>query len=240
MSDLVRLQGSNMNNELTEEQKRKIEAEEKYRSQVRQKFVERPKYYTQVARSNQSGCSGCAMLILIPAIAGIIIVAIMSAINPKAQLEKARQLREQTENTSTGTQKSAAKGLGITRKAVMDSLRKDGFVFQKAADADGQESYMAINKAATVMLSGPAGNLTQAGITIELGSSNVSSTVLSQTYIFSLAHAVALESVKWIADDTVAHKDVSQPYKSSKVFGGNKFLLSYQPKMFMALFISPE
>ena len=226
--------------ELSEDQKHKIEAEEEYRSQVRQKFVGKPKYYASVSRPKKPFFSGCGMLILIPAIAGIFIVAVMSAANPKAQLEKARQLREQTENTSTGTQNSTAKGLGITRKAVIDPLRKDGFVFQKANDVDGQESYMAVNKAATVMLSGPAGNLTQAGITVELGSSNVSSTVLSQTFILSLARTVAPESVKWITDDTVAHKDVSQPYKSSKVFGGNKFLLSYQPKMFMALFISPE
>lgn len=229
-----------MTQELSEDQKQKIEAEEKYRSQVRERTAKKPEYYVPIPKPKKSFFSGCAMLILIPAIAGIIIVAIMSAVNPKAQLEKAQQLREQTENTSTGTQNSTAKGLGITRKYVIDALRKEEFVFQKANNVDGQESYMAINKAATVVITGPSENLTQAGITVKLRGEDTGSTFLSLSYILLVGDTIAPGAGKWIGEDVIAHKDVSQPYTSSKVFGGNKFLFSYQPKIFMALFISPE
>lgn len=226
--------------ELSEDQKLKIEAEEEYRSKVRKRAAKELEHYVPTTQPKKSFFSGCTQLFLVIAGLGIVSVAVLSSVNPGKQMEKARRLREQTENTSSNVQTDTDKRLGISRKNIVDALRKDGFVFQKAADVDGQESYMAINKAASIVLTGPANNLVQAGITVELGGTDINSTVLSQTYILSLAGAIAPESVKWIADDTAAHKDVSQPYKSSKVFNGNKFLLSYQPKMFMALFISPE
>ena len=80
-----------MNDELSEDQKQKIEEEEKYRSQVRQKFVEKPRHYEPVSRSSQSGC---LKYVFILAIVGVVIVAIQSAINPVRTLERAQTLGE--------------------------------------------------------------------------------------------------------------------------------------------------
>lgn len=215
--------------ELSEDQKQKIEAEERYGAEIKQELAHKP---MQQKKSKRSGCFWVFAIFL--ALFGFGVIA--SAMSQPKQINEAQVSQSEAGINTT----NRVSGIGVGRKIVMSSLREDGFVFQKVDNIDGQESYMAINKAATVMLTGPADNLVQVGITVKLGDSNTSSTVLSQTYILSLASTIAPESVKWIAEDTVAHKDVSQPYKSSKVFGGNKFLLSYQPKMFMALFISPE
>lgn len=80
-----------MSEDLSESQKQKIEAEEEYRSQVRQKFVEKPRYYESVSQSSQSGC---LKYVFILAIVGIVIVAIQSALNPVRQLGKTQTLRE--------------------------------------------------------------------------------------------------------------------------------------------------
>lgn len=218
-----------MTQELSEGQKQKIEAEERYRAEIKQELAHKP---MQQKKSNRSGCFWVFAIFL--ALFGFGVIA--SAMNQPKQINEAQVSQSEAGINTT----SRVSGIGVGRKIVMSSLRKDGFVFQKVDNIDGQESYMAINKAATIVLTGPADNLAQAGITVKFGSTDIDSTVLSQTYILSLARTIAPQSVKWIADDTVAHKDASQPYKSSKVFGGNKFLLSYQPKMFMALFISPE
>jgi len=70
-----------MTQELSENQKQKIEAEERYRSQVREELVEKPRRYMPVIQARQSGCSGCVVALLIIAILGIISVGILSAIN---------------------------------------------------------------------------------------------------------------------------------------------------------------
>ncbi len=73
-----------MDSGLTEDQKRRIEAEESYRWRISQKCK----------GQGGSGCSGCLKILVI--IAGLVVlsVAVLSAANPQKQMEKARILRE--------------------------------------------------------------------------------------------------------------------------------------------------
>lgn len=77
-----------MSEELSEDQKRKIKAEELYRSQIKGRMTQ------SFQNPKGSGCSGCAKTLLIIAGLGILSVAILSAINPKSQLEKAQLTKE--------------------------------------------------------------------------------------------------------------------------------------------------
>lgn len=80
--------------ELTGDQKQKIEAEEQYRSHIRERLAKTSEFYASALQPRPSGCSGCAKMLLIIAGFGILMVAVSSAVNPGKQMEKARLTKE--------------------------------------------------------------------------------------------------------------------------------------------------
>jgi hypothetical protein len=81
-----------MNEELSEDQKQKIEAEEAYRWRINRQ-IDR-----NANNQNGSGCFGSFLkFILVIAGLGVLAVAVLSSVNPQKQMEKARTLRESQE-----------------------------------------------------------------------------------------------------------------------------------------------
>lgn len=247
-----------MSEELSEDQKRKIEEEEEYRSQVRQKFVKQPKYYTPVARSSQSGCSGCLKYVLIFFIVSVVIGAIMSVANPQEKLKTSNGI-QQSADFITSTENTTDKGIGVSRNAVIRGLTPHGFSFRKdtVAATQGKTEFVGLmgkNKFAKVFLVGPEDNLTQASIWVDAIGEHEGTELVKETLSKPLSDKDKEElntgllkvpifvgiidktAVTWIGGQMVdagnnpLSFDMPKPNsKTTKVFGGNLFEFIYFP-----------
>jgi len=247
-----------MNEELSEEQKRKIKEEEEYRSQVRQKFVDKPKYYAPVTRSNQSGCSGCLKYVLIFFIVSVVIGAIMSAANPQGKLDTSNGIKQSADFISP-TENTTDKGIGVSRSAVIRGLTPHGFSFRKDAVAatQGKTEFVGErgkNKFAKVFLRGPEDNLTQVSIWVDSIGAPDGRELVKETLSKPLSNKEKEElntgllkvpifvgiidktAATWIegqmvdASNNPLSFDMPKPdSKTTKVFGGNLFEFIYFP-----------
>lgn len=122
-----------------------------------------------------------------------------------------------TEHTSTSS--LLPKGLGITRKYMIDSLNKGAeaaddsdFQFKQGVDVNGKDNYIAQQGQNLVQLIGPSDNLTEVGTTAILGDST-GDNMIALVYIIGAANLVDPHSLNWV---TGVMKDAGNTTKDSQ------------------------
>lgn len=238
-----------MDDGLTEDRKRKIEAEELYRSRVK----DRMSHDFQKPRQ-----SGCANPLLIIAGFVILLVAVSSVINPEEQLEKSNGT-QQSASFITPTQNTTGRGIGVSRNAVIQGLKPHGFSFNEdgISASQGKTEFVGLrgkNKFAKVLLAGPEDNLTQASIWVDAIGKHKGTELVKETLSKPLSDKDKEElntgllkvpifvgiidetAVTWIesqmtnAGDNPLSFDMSKPNsRTAKVFGDNLFEFIYFP-----------
>lgn len=223
---------------LSEEEKKRIEEEEAYRQKVREEQTYRSQLNEDKEPKKKSiGCLGTIFILIL--IFGLLPILIITVINPRKQLEKAKQ--QSTENnTSVGiTTKpedydaKRKKHIDVSRKTIMDIFKGKGYVFKNDKPVNELESYLGTKGKGTIQLIGTEDNLNSISFLAEMGSDpdgTVGKSTLAQTEMILMAATVDKECSDWLMGEI--HKmaeNLYDMYTNEETACGRKLGIIYLP-----------
>jgi len=116
----------------------------------------------------------------------------------------------------------------MDRQRIINAFEKPkvGFSFEENAPINGQENYVGIKDRSVIQLLGPADNLMQASILIEIGPDPEEAKILMLN-VMGLVNAIDKTATPWFAAESL--KLGEEEFTSSEIFNDKIFEIHYTP-----------
>jgi hypothetical protein len=218
---------------LTEEEKAKIQEEEAYRAEARNKLNQQtPNPSTTPPKKKGIGCLGIIGILFV---FGIVMAGIVQIANP-AQRSSDTAPEIGTENLT----KSTATNINISRQTIVSALKD--YSFRKEAELKtGQENYVARNNVAEIQLLGSTDNLNSASFTVYLTKGTAGERVVAMSAMTLFGSSVDIACGKWFTNQVVSmNSDKTKIYTKSEFACGRKLSFYYYPGDTFTFGIEPQ
>jgi hypothetical protein len=204
---------------LTEADKKQIEDEEAYRQKVREEQGYRSQLQEKPKKKSRAG-----KLFLI-FIGIVIVLSIMLSSSSSESINNTPQ------NTNNYQLSSKTGQIDVTRSALMNTLKNEGYSFRKDNPLSGEENYVAAKGKGEVQLLGKEENLSSASFTAYMGfdaNGTVDSSVKAQTEMVVFSSAIDKTCTDWLVQrvkEAVASNEIV--YEMSGEYCGRMLSLIY-------------
>ena len=187
---------------LTEEDKKRIEEEELYRQKVREEQLHPNHQLNENKKPKKKLTRWWIVLIGIVLFAGIIRMLFSS--------NSTHTPIPQTINNSTPTpidfDALRKKHINISRKVMMDTFKKEGFVFKKFNTGNklNMDSYIGTKDKAAIELTGNEDNLYAISFNADMGfdpDGTIGKSLVAQSQMLYFASLINKESVEWLTNE---------------------------------------
>lgn len=201
---------------LTDEEKRKIEEEERYRAELKKQLGNE----TEPKKEEKKGIgclAWCAIIFIILITLGALISSSSSGNKPP------------TLDTTNSKKPSINSYINVTRQTIIQALKD--YTFKKESELiKGQENYIAKDKVTEIQLLGSSDNLNSASFTVHLTQGTVGDRTVAMTAMVPFAGSVDELCVKWLIEQVErAHDNISTTYSNTEIACGRKLSYFYFP-----------
>ncbi len=204
---------------LTDQEKRKIEEEERARVEARKKIEK---------ESKGIGCGTILVGILVFGLLMMVVVGLIIKISPSTY-------------NSTPTSMMSSGKIDVSREQIINTMVN--YNFSQKETLNGQENYMAQNKAIKIQLLGLEDNLSSASITDILRESETTleERMSGLTDMINFAKSIDPNASTWFAKTITNDHPIGdlKPYEVSNVISGRKLTVIFTPGDSLTLGITP-
>jgi len=234
---------------LSEEEKEKIKEEEEYRNSIRNELKKGE--IESNHKENNNGIRTRWWHVLIAIIIFVSIIKLISLMSNQSGTVNSPnpQTTSNTITTATPTpvdiEALRKKHINISRKFMMDTFKKEGFVFKKFNTGNklNMDSYIGTKDKAAIELTGNEDNLYAISFNADMGfdpDGTVGKSVVAQSQMLFFASLINKESVEWLTNEI--HKAAANPeqlYNNQAEVSGRKYSYDCVPAIMCLFSIEP-